>query len=152
LPATLERMAAIGPSGPTNLRAVLHRLNAMRLRKGIVAIVSDFFDPAGIDALVESLHGLPHKLLLVQLVRESDAQPQLEGELSVVDCETGNDLRVTVTPKVVQAYQQAYGDFQDKLLEFAAKRHAGYITLNSDGDVLEQFMNMFAGGVITTRG
>ena len=152
LPGTLERLAAIGPSGPTNMRAVLHRLSALRLRKGMVAIVSDFFDPAGIDALVESMHGMPHKLLLVQLCRETDAKPQLEGELSVEDCETGHSARVTVTPRTIEAYQRAYADFQDKLLEFASGRRAGYITLNADGDVLEQFMGMFAGGVITTRG
>jgi uncharacterized protein (DUF58 family) len=152
LPATLGRLATIGPAGPTNLRSVLHRLGAMRLRKGVVAIVSDFFDPAGIDSLVESMHGIQHKLLLVQLCRASDAEPQLDGELSLVDCETGHDLRVSVTPRTVEAYQQAYSNFQDKLLQFAGKRRAGYITLNADGDVLEQFMNMFAGGVITTRG
>ncbi len=152
LSATLERLAAIGPAGPTNLRAAMHRLNALRLRKGVVAVISDFFDPAGIDALVESLHGMPHKLLLVQLCRDSDAKPQMDGELSLVDCETGRDLRVTVTNKALEVYQRTYADFQDKLLEFASKRRAGYITLNADGNVLDQFMNMFAGGVITTRG
>ena len=152
LPATLDRLAALGPSGPTNLRAALHRLNALRLRRGMVAIVSDFFDPAGIDAVVEFLHGMPHKLLLVQLCRESDVRPQLDGELSLVDCETGHDLRVTVTATALKAYQQAYADFQDKLLEFAARLLGGYITLDADGVVLDQFMNMFVGGVITTRG
>jgi len=152
LPGTLERLEAIGPCGPTNLPAVLHRFSAMQLRKGVVAIISDFFDPAGIDALVESFHAMPHKLLLVQLCRESDARPQLDGELSLVDCETGDDLRVTVTPAAVESYQRAYADFQDKLLDFAGRRRAGYITLNADGDVLQQFMSMFAGGVIATRG
>lgn len=152
LPAMFERIAAIGPSGPTNLRAALHRLTALRLRRGMVAIVSDFFDPAGIEALVETFHSLPHKLLLVQLCRESDAAPQLDGELSLEDCETGGDLRVTVTSETVAAYQQAYASFQETLLTFAGRRGAGYITLNANGDVLGQFMSMFAGGVITTRG
>ncbi len=152
LSPALERLAAIGPAGPTNLRAVLHRLNAMRLRRGVVAIISDFFDPAGIAAQVESLNGMKHKLLLVQLCRESDANPQLDGELSLADCETGHDLRITVTPKAIAAYQKAYAGFQEQLLDFANKRRAGYITLNADGDVLGQFMDMFAGGMITTRG
>ena len=152
LPATLERRASIGPAGPTNLPAVLHRLRSLRLRRGVLAVVSDFFDPAGIQAVVDGMHGMRHKLLLVQLCRESDAKPQLDGELSLVDCETGNDLRVTVTPRTLEVYQQSYADFQDQLLQFATKRRAGYITLNADGEVLEQFMNMFTGGVITTQG
>ena len=45
LPATLKRIAELGPCGPTNLPAALHRLKAMRLRRGVVAIISDFFDP-----------------------------------------------------------------------------------------------------------
>ena len=152
LPSTLDRIAQIGAFGPTHLPAVLHRLNSMRLRRGVVAIVSDFFDPAGIETLVKSLHGVQHKLLLVQLCRASDAEPSFEGDLSLVDCEVGGDLRVTVTPKALSAYREAYTRFQEQLLEFAGRRGAGYIALNADGDVLDQFMRVFAGGVITTGG
>jgi uncharacterized protein (DUF58 family) len=152
LPATLARLAALGPAGQTDLPAVLRRLKSMRLRRGVVAIVSDFFDPGGIWALSEHLHGLPHKLLLVRLARDSDANPQLDGELLLEDCESGGDLRVTITPATLAAYQASYSDFENKLLEFSAKRRAGYITLNADGNVLEQFMEIFNGGLITTYG
>lgn len=152
LPATLERLAALGPAGQTDLPAVLSRLKSMRLRRGVVAIVSDFFDPGGIEALSEHLHGLPHKLLLVRLARDSDASPQLDGELLLEDCEGGGDLRVSITPATLAAYQRSFADFESKLLEFCAKRRAGYITLNADGVVLEQFMEMFNGGLITTYG
>jgi uncharacterized protein (DUF58 family) len=152
LPATLERLAALGPAGRTDLPAVLRRLKSMRLRRGVVAIVSDFFDPGGIEALSEHLHGLPHKLLLVRLARDADASPGLDGELLLEDCESGGDLRVTVTPAALAAYQRGFADFENKLQEFSAKRRAGYVTLNADGNVLEQFMEMFNGGLIMTYG
>jgi uncharacterized protein (DUF58 family) len=152
LPATLERLAAIGPCGPTNLPAVLHRFKALRLRRGVVVVISDFFDPAGIDALLESLSGLPHKLLLIQLCDDRDAQPNISGELSLVDCETGHDLRVTVTPRLVEEYQRIYAAFQHKLLAFSTKRMAGYLTINVRRNVLEQFLELFSNGVITTGG
>ena len=41
----------------SRLPAVLHRLKSLRLRRGVVAVISDFFDPAGIDILLESLRG-----------------------------------------------------------------------------------------------
>jgi hypothetical protein len=68
------------------------------------------------------------------------------------DCESGGDLRVTITPATLAAYQRGFADFENKLLEFSAKRRAGYITLNADGNVLEQFMEIFNGGLITTYG
>ena len=119
----------------------------------MVAIVSDFFDPAGIDR-----PGRKPARHAAQAVagpaRAGKATPTRNWTASFRwwTARPVDDLRVTVTPKAVEAYQQAYADFQDKLLEFAGKRRAGYITLNADGDVLEQFMNLFAGGVITTRG
>jgi uncharacterized protein (DUF58 family) len=152
LPATLERLAALGPAGPTDLPAVLRRLRSLRLRRGVVAVISDFFDPGGIAALSEHLHGLPHKLLLVRLARDADANPQLDGELLLEDCETGGDVRVTITPAALDSYQRAFADFESKLLEFTAQRRAGYIALDADGKVLEQFMDLFSGGLITTYG
>lgn len=152
LPATLDRLADIGAMGTTDLPAVLQRFKSLRLRRGVVVIVSDFFDPGGIEAMSEQLAGLPHKLLLIRLTREADARPQLDGELLLEDCENGGDLRVTITPAAIAAYQRAFAGFENKLLEFAAKRRAGYLTLDADGDVLAQFMGMFGDGVITTNG
>lgn len=152
LPTVLQRLAGIGSCGPTNLRAALHRLMALRKRKGVVAIVSDFFDPVGIDATIDSLNGLQHKLLLVQIRREEDASPKLDGELALTDCETGQEVRVDLTAKILTSYRQAYKGFQDRFLEFATRRRAGYITVDADGDVLQQFMDVFAGGLITTQG
>ena len=152
LASTLDRLASLGPAGTTDLASVLHRFKSMRLRRGVVAIVSDFFDPGGVEALAGQLKGLQHKLLLVRLARDTDARPQFDGDLLIEDCETGGDLHVTVTPEAIKNYESAFADFEDRLLDFSAKRGAGYITINADGDVLEQFMGIFNGGVITTHG
>jgi len=152
LPAALQRLAAIGPCGLTNLPAAVHKLKALRLRRGVVAIISDFFDPAGIETLLESLNGLRHKLLLIQLYDERDSNPTLDGELSLVDCETDHNLKVTVTPKLIEEYKKVHMDFQNKLLEFSTKRRAGYISINIQRNVLAQFMDLFSNGVITTGG
>ena len=83
---------------------------------------------------------------------ERDAHPTADGELSLVDCETGKDLRVTVTPKLIEEYTRAYVGFQNKLLKFSTKRMAGYAAINTQRSVLEQFMDLFSNGVITTGG
>ena len=153
LPATLERLAALGPAGPTGpaRRAAPAQVHAPAPRRGGHRFRL-LRSRRHRGRCRNSLHGLPHKLLLVRLAREADASPQLDGELSLEDCETGDDLRVTITPATLEVYQRPSPTFEDKLLDFADKRRAGYVTLNADGDVLEQFMDMFTGGLITTYG
>lgn len=152
LPFTLQRLAELGAAGPTDLPAVLRRLNAMRLRRGVVAIISDFFDPAGIETLLQHLHTLPHKILLVRLARDADANPPLEGELLLEDCEGESDLRVTISPASLAAYRRSFDAFESQLLDFSMKRRAGYIKLNAERNVMEQFMDVFNGSLITTYG
>ena len=41
----------------------------MNLRRGLLVVISDFFDPAGLDAVRDALRGIRHRLLFVQLVR-----------------------------------------------------------------------------------
>ncbi len=152
MPAVLDRLNKIGPSGATDLHSVLKKFQSFRQRPGILVIISDFFDEDAINTLEKSMNGLRHKLLLVRVARSSDAIPDLDGELLVEDCETGSGKHLTVTPKAIANYKKAFADFEKKLLDFANKRHAGYVTLDADQDVLKQFITIFNDGVITTHG
>ncbi len=152
LPAVMEELSRLGAAGETNLPRVLSKFGALRQRKGMLVIVSDFFDPGGIKVLAESLHGMAHKLLLVRLAKEGDAKPDLEGELLIEDCESGGDLRITVTKEAIEGYEKAFGEFEEGLLEFSNQRQAGYVRLDADGDVLDQFIEIFNDGVIQSHG
>ena len=56
------------------------------------------FEPACFEAVVQALGGLRHKLLLVQLVRASDRDPSwAQGDLRLVDCESGEAQDVSIT-------------------------------------------------------
>ena len=48
-----EALAAQAPGGQTNFVASLGKFARMRLRKGLLVVVSDFFDPGGIAAVRE---------------------------------------------------------------------------------------------------
>lgn len=141
-----DELAKLEPAGRTDFQTSLRTFGHLRMRSGVVAIVSDFFDPAGIDAVVDALRRLRHKLLLVQLVRPSDAEPALQGDVRLVDCETGVGEDVSVTPAVVSAYRQAYATFQDKLGRFAQSRGAGLLRLDVEQPVVPQLAALFEGG------
>jgi uncharacterized protein (DUF58 family) len=148
----LAYLDQLGPSGPTNLERSVRRLAAMRMRTGLAAVISDFFDPRGVGSVTQALRSLRHRLLLVQVARASDASPPLDGELRVVDCESGHGVDVTVTAEGLERYRRAYREYCDELLRFAARRRAAHLMLDADKSVLAQLGGLFVGGAFVTGG
>ncbi len=141
-------LAALGPGGPTDFSRSLRRLEGMRLRPGLVVLISDFFDPAGVPAIAAAVRRLRHRLLFVQLVRASDAAPTVDGDVRLVDCETGATEDVSVTAAVRQRYRDAYRRFEDGLSGLARSRGAGLLRLDADGDVAAQLARLFEAGAL----
>lgn len=135
--------------GRTALAAALDRLAAMPLRRGLVILVSDFFDDDGLEAILDALGRLPHRLLLVQMTRASDEDPSLladlDGDLVIEDGEH-DGTAVTVTPELIERYRIAYRAFSDGLDGFAARHGATLIRIDADRDVLDQLMPLLASG------
>ncbi|MCB9913973.1 MAG: DUF58 domain-containing protein [Planctomycetes bacterium] len=141
-----RRLAELEPGGATDLARSLRRLGGMRMRQGLCVIVSDFFDPAGIDAVVAALKQVRHRLLLVQLVKPGDREPALSGDLRLRDCETGAVEDVSVTPQVLESYRRAYDRFETTLTDFARRRGAGLVRLDVDAPVVPQLATLFETG------
>jgi len=139
-------LAALEPAGGTNLAAAIDSIRSLRMRPGLLTVVSDFFDPNGLAPVLESLRRSRHRILLIQIVRASDRDPVLLGDVRVRDCETGAAEDITVTPAVLDRYRAAYGAFESELSAFATERNAGLLRLDADGDVVAQLAHLFEGG------
>ncbi|NQU48101.1 MAG: DUF58 domain-containing protein [Planctomycetes bacterium] len=146
LPSFAARLQTLSPGGQTDFGQSLSRFSGLRLRRGLAVVVSDFFDPGGLPAVLEALKRIPHHLLLVQLVRPSDSSPDLQGDLRLRDCETGESQDITVDAAVLKRYQNAYREFQNGLTSFAQKRNFGLLRLNAEQEVVPQLASLFENG------
>lgn len=144
-----RRLAELEPGGSTDLAKSLRRLGGMRMRQGLLVIVSDFFDPAGIDAVLDALKHIRHRLLLVQLVKSADRNPDVQGDLQLRDCETGRVEDISVTPQVLESYRKAYERFETSIADFARRRNAGLLRLDCDQPVVPQLASLFENGHYT---
>lgn len=146
LTSIAHALARQQPGGRTDFVASLGRLAHMNLRPGLLVVISDFFDPDGIDAVVAALKAQRHRLLLVQLYRPTDADPDLAGDLLLQDCETGVEHDVSVTAEVRAAYRRIYAAFAQGLATFAASRQAGLARIDVDRPVVPQLAELFETG------
>lgn len=139
-------LAGLEPGKTTNLHESLRKLMALRLRPGLLVLISDFFEPGGLAPALRQLGRMRHKLLLVQLFRKSDRDPDLQGDYELVDCETGEAASVSITPAIRDRYRKSYATFEEQLTGFARKRGAGLLQMDVEEEVLPQLSELFETG------
>ena len=143
----LERL----PSGTgTGLVEQLESFATRRLRRGLCVLVSDLYDPRGLQSVLEVLTRVRHRMLLVRPVARDEARPDLHGEVEVQDCETGETLALTVDAALLDRYEAAYRAFERDLATFATSRGMGTLQVATDQPVLPQIASLFPSGVFAT--
>lgn len=142
-----RQMAELDELDGTNLSDVLEELSHQKLRRGLLVVISDFFDPAGIEAIDDAIRKVRHKILLIQLTKEEDADPELNpeivGDLRLVDCELEDAIDVTIEPQVIREYKRIYSTFNEDLIELADSLGSGLVQIDTEKDILDQLSLMF---------
>lgn len=146
-----ERLAALEPGGSTNIVEAMRDLQRWRLRRGLVVVISDFFDPAGTEAIAKALQGMRHRLLLVPLIKAADREPGISGDVRLVDCETGRAEDVSVTESVRQRYVESYDRFQDALAQCVRRQGGGMLRVDVEQDIAGQLAQLFERGSYQVR-
>ncbi len=142
-----RRMVELTEQNGTQLSSAVRQLALRKLRPGLLVVLSDFFDPDGLDPVMDALKTCRHRMLLVQLVKDLDSDPnanaELVGDIRLVDCETSSAVDVTIDPAVLSRYRRIYEEFNLQLTEFASGQGIGLIRVNADNDVLDQLGTLF---------
>jgi uncharacterized protein (DUF58 family) len=109
----------------TNL-AETCRVFARRMkRRGLVFVLSDFFDPHGYDEALALLRHHQFDVHAVQIADPAELDPVLSGDLRLEEIETGERIEVTVDATLATAYRKQVRTFLDDLQRFCRKRQIG---------------------------
>ena len=133
----LADLSAIDPAeGPTDLVAAARHAAAQLHGRGVVVFVSDLLDPAA-DKIIRELAATGSELVILHVLSPEELDPQLEGDLRLVDVETGDGIDVTVDLATVDAYKKRLSDWKAGFADLAAKRRASYVDLSSDTNLAD---------------
>ena len=106
----------------TSLTEAARRFSARRQPRGLLVVISDFFDPAGGEPGLEILRKAGYCLRIVHLYDPHDAVPLSPGDADLEDVETGGRWRITLTGRQVAAYTEYYQRLYHRLRSYAAGR------------------------------
>lgn len=133
--------------GETNLNTGIKKKD-LRSR-GMAVIISDFFTPVGIEEAIKYLLYKKQDVFLIQILSSEELNPELEGQVRLVDSETGNVMDVAVTPALLKQYHHKLNDFNNNIKEFCSRMGATYLQVSSADSIEKIVFEQFTGsGVI----
>lgn len=140
----LKELEAIEFNGATKLSEAITKRKINN--KGVSIIVSDFFNNDGLAAIEQGLKYLAYKkqqIVLVQILAEEEENPSIEDEVTLIDCETKENIKLNLNYKLIEAYKKALKDFNSQLESLAIKYGGTLITVNTSKSLEEIILNDF---------
>lgn len=107
--------------GATMLADCMKTFVAQHKRRGLVVVISDFYDPQGFEHGINTLRYYKHEPFVLQVYDQREARPVLHGDLELVDCETGDTREVTVSKSLLDAYEREYERYCRELEAYCTK-------------------------------
>lgn len=120
-------LEAVRAGEGTDLEDALKSFVAQHKRRGLVFLVSDLYDPKGFERGINVLRYHKYDVSVLHVVDRAEASPKLQGDVLLVDCETGDEREVTVTPKVLARYREAYDAYLDEVERFCRQKQVAYV-------------------------
>jgi uncharacterized protein (DUF58 family) len=143
----LEHLEQIQPSQNTSLAEGVKRFCLCNSGKGIVVLISDLMDKAGYESALRYLGSRQMDVYVIHVLSPAEFEPDVQGDLRLVDCEDGDVAEVTVTGPLLKRYKQTLTAFVDSARDFCARRGMMYLLARSETSV-EQLLT----GYLATRG
>src|SRR5687768_8084626 len=91
--------------GETPLAESLHAFAAGKSRSGLAFIISDGLDPR-CSASIAQIAGRGHEVAFIQILSPEETDPDIEGDLRLIDCENGSDAEITATGDAIRQYRR----------------------------------------------
>jgi uncharacterized protein (DUF58 family) len=117
--------------GQTDLVAAARHAGAQLSGRGVIVLLSDLMDP-GADRVIRELAATGSELIILHVLSPDELDPSLEGDVRLVDVESGEGLDVTVDLATIDDYKARLAAWQEGFADLAAKRGATYVPISTD--------------------
>lgn len=123
----LSFLQEIQPAGPGNLSKALKSFALRSSGKGIAVLLTDFMDKAGFEEPLRYLVARQMDVYAIQILSQEEIEPELKGDLRLIDIEDNDVAEVTVSAALIRRYKQNLAAFQAALHEFCMRRGICYV-------------------------
>lgn len=129
----LEDLQAEDADG-TDLGTACRDFSRTRKGGGIVLVVSDFLDRAGFERGLRYLlsRGRTTETYAIHLLSPQEIEPDIVGDLRLVDVEDGLDVEISTTPGILKHYRRTVDAFREEIRDYCVGRGMHYVFTSTD--------------------
>jgi uncharacterized protein (DUF58 family) len=113
--------------GSVDLNQTLRDFALRTTRAGLVVLVSDLMTPEGVTEGLRALQGRGHEVAVIHVLSPDEVNPDIEGDLKLIDIETGIPQEVTIDAGMRDLYVQRFQAWQSEINEYCTKRGIHYV-------------------------
>ena len=121
------------PSGEqTDLYQACRSLILKYKRSSMVVVLSDFMDPAGYQRPLGLLTGGDRDVFALQILAPEEINPQLAGDLRLIDSETLAQIDLSISDRLLHKYQLILRGYLQQLHEWCLKHDISYLYTSTE--------------------
>jgi uncharacterized protein (DUF58 family) len=132
--------------GTTQLAECMKDFVTQNKRRGLAVLISDFYDPAGFEQALNTLRYHRFEPFVLEVYDLREAAPKLAGDLTLVDCETGDTREVTVSKSLLEAYEREFEKYQQQIEGYCTKYAVPFFRTHTSIPFDELVLKIFRSG------
>jgi uncharacterized protein (DUF58 family) len=132
VPRMTTQVAKIEPGEPGRLAPGIKNFCLRNPGKGIVLLISDLMDKEGYESALRYFVSHEMDTYVVQVLAQSEIEPEVTGDLKLVDCEDADEAEITVSAPLLAKYRQTLNAFTRGAQEFCTRRGMHYMLANTN--------------------
>jgi uncharacterized protein (DUF58 family) len=143
----LDHVRQIEPGETIGLTEGVRNFCLRNSGKGIVVLLSDLMDKTGYEPALRYLVSREMDVYVIQILSAEEIEPELQGDLRLVDCEDADVAEITVSGPLMKRYKQTLAAFVESAKNFCTRRGIVYLMARNELPVEELIT-----GYLRTRG
>ncbi len=100
--------------------------------KGILVLISDMMHKEGYESALRYLVSQQMDVYVVQVLSREEIEPQLQGDLRLVDCEDGDVAEITASAPLLARYHDTLNAFVGGVRDFCTRRGMSHVLAAND--------------------
>jgi uncharacterized protein (DUF58 family) len=123
----VQYLDRLQPTGTSDLTAAAREFAIRHAGKGVVVVVSDFLDKRGYQEALRYLLARNMDIYVVHVLSQEEVNPELVGDLRLVDAEDGDFAEITMSAPLIKRYKDTLNAFVGGIKEWCTSRGITYI-------------------------
>jgi uncharacterized protein (DUF58 family) len=123
----LDFLGGVKPAGPTNINGCLADYALRSRAAGVAVVLTDLLAPGGYADGLKALLARRFDVALLHLVSEDELNPDLRGDLSLVDAEGGPSRNLSVDRAALEAYRARLRRHFEEAERFCGRHRIAYL-------------------------